>query len=62
MPIKVYRLDSSTGHKELLKEITPADPAGIFWPNNIFMTPDGKCYVYKLARFLSDLYLVEGLK
>jgi len=62
MPIKVYRLDPSTGHKELLKEITPADPAGIFWPNEITMTPDGKWYVYKLNRFLSDLYLVEGLK
>ena len=62
MPIKVYRLDLLTGHKELLKEVTPADPAGIKGPNNIFMTPDGKSYVYKLARFLSDLYLVEDLK
>jgi serine/threonine protein kinase len=62
MPIKVYRLDPSTGHKELLKEITPADPAGIFWPNETTMTPDGKWYVYKLNRFLSDLYMVEGLK
>ena len=52
MPIKVYRLDLITGHKELLKEVTPADPAGIKGPNNIFMTPDGKSYVYKLARFL----------
>src|SRR5207302_3801150 len=55
MPIKVYRLDPATGHKELLKEITPADPAGIFWPNSISMTPDGKWYVYRLARCLSDL-------
>jgi eukaryotic-like serine/threonine-protein kinase len=62
MPIKVYRLDPSTGHKELLREITPANPAGIFWPNTISVTPDGKWYVYKLDRVLSDLYLVEGLK
>jgi len=62
MPIRVYRLDPSTGRKELLHEITPADLAGIFWPNHIFMTPDGKSYVYRLSRILSDLYLVEGLK
>ena len=62
MPIRVYRLDPSTGKKELLDEITPADLSGIFWPNHIFMTPDGKSYVYRLSRILSDLYLVEGLK
>jgi len=62
LPMKVHRLDPVTGRKELLKEITPADPAGIFWPNEIRITPDGKWYVYKLQRFLSDLYLVEGLK
>jgi Tol biopolymer transport system component len=30
MPIRVYRFDPANGHKELLKEIMPADPAGIF--------------------------------
>ena len=62
MPIKVYRFDAATGRKELLKEVMPADPAGIFWPNYIFMTPDGKGYVYSVRRMLSDLYVVEGLK
>jgi eukaryotic-like serine/threonine-protein kinase len=62
MPIRIYRLDLQTGRKELLKEITPADPAGIFWPNSILMTPDGKSYVYKVQRLLTDLYLVDGLK
>jgi serine/threonine protein kinase len=62
MPIKVYRFDPSTGRRELLKEITPADPAGIFSANRIFMTPDGKGYAYSVSRVLSDLYVVEGLK
>jgi Tol biopolymer transport system component len=62
MPIKVFRLDLASGRKELLKEVMPTDPAGIFWPNSIFITPDAKGYVYKLQRHLSDLYLVEGLK
>jgi Tol biopolymer transport system component len=62
MPIRVYRFDPATGRKELLKEVMPADPVGIFWPNFILMTPDGKGYVYSVRRMLSDLYLVEGLK
>ena len=62
MPLRVYRFDPATGRKELLKEVLPVDPAGIFWPNSIFMTPDGKGYVYSVRRVLSDLYLVEGLK
>ncbi len=62
MPLKGYRLNLSNGRKELLKEVMPADTAGIFWPNSIFITPDGRGYVYKLQRILSDLYLVEGLQ
>lgn len=62
IPIKVYRLDLSTGRKDLLKEVMPTDTAGIFWPNSIIVTPDGRGYVYKLQRLLCDLYLVEGLK
>ena len=46
----------------MVKEVTPVDPAGIFWPNSILMTPDGKGYAYSVTRVLSDLYLVEGLK
>ncbi|MGH9874292.1 MAG: protein kinase domain-containing protein [Pyrinomonadaceae bacterium] len=62
MPIRVYRFDPSTGRRELLKEVVPADPAGVFWPNSIFMTPDGKGHVHSFRRVLSDLYVVEGLK
>jgi len=62
IPIKVYRLDPATGRKELLKEVMPADPSGIFWPNTILVTPDGKGYVASFRRMLSDLYVVGGLK
>jgi Tol biopolymer transport system component len=62
MSIRVYRFDPSTGRRELLKEIMPADLAGVFGFNRIFMTPDGKGYAYSVSRVLSDLYVVEGLK
>ncbi len=62
LPIKVYQLDLTTGRKEPVKEVLPADQSGILWPPRIFLTPDGKWYIYHLRRNLSDLYLVEGVK
>jgi hypothetical protein len=54
-------LDLSTGRKALFKEVVPSDLAGIIRPPSVFLTPDGKGHIYELTRFLSDLYLVEGL-
>jgi Tol biopolymer transport system component len=62
VPAKIYRLDLSTGRKELFKEVVPSDPAGIVRPPSLFLTPDGKWCLYELTRFLSDLYVVEELK
>jgi len=62
MPIRVYRFDPSNGNKERLKEIMPADPAGIFGYHYVFLTPDGKGYAYSVSRMFTDLYVVEGLK
>ncbi|MDQ5846226.1 MAG: hypothetical protein M3539_13130, partial [Acidobacteriota bacterium] len=61
LPVRVFKLDVNTGHKELWKELAPADPAGILGAINPQVTPDGKSYVYAFTRYLSDLYLVEGL-
>jgi eukaryotic-like serine/threonine-protein kinase len=62
MPIRVYRFDPVAGRKELLKEVIPSDPAGVFRPNAFYITPDGKGYAYSVSRYFSDLYLVKGLK
>ncbi len=61
-PAKIYRLDISSGRKELWKEILPSDPAGLYDIPRILLTADGKSYAYSYARLLSELYLVEGLK
>jgi len=62
LPAKVFRIDLTTGRRELVKQITPLDPAGVFSIDPILMTRDGKTYVYSYRRLLSELYLVEGLK
>jgi hypothetical protein len=60
----VEKLDLSTGHKELLREIAVADPAGVFsyGLSHLFLTPDGKGYFYGYGRMLSELYLVDSLR
>ena len=56
---RVYRVDLSSGRKELWKEFTPSAGADIFVIN---LTPDGKSWVYGLDRYASDLFLVDGLR
>ena len=62
LPARVVQIDIATGQRKPLKELYPADAAGIDTISGILMTPDAKSYVYAYVRTLSDLYLVEGLK
>ena len=62
LPAKVFRIDLATGKRELVRQVTPLDPAGVFSIDPILMTRDGKAYVYSYRRHLSELYFVEGLK
>jgi Tol biopolymer transport system component len=59
----IYRIELATGRRELWKEITPDDPAGVIEMGSLNLTPDGRAYGYQVIRAItSDLYLVEGLK
>jgi eukaryotic-like serine/threonine-protein kinase len=61
MPARVFRLEISSGKKELWKTLMPADAAGV--PEiGVVPTPSGEAYAYSYVRTLSDLYLVGGLK
>jgi eukaryotic-like serine/threonine-protein kinase len=61
-PIKVYRLNVLTGQRQLFREMTPPDVAGLQNISQIHFSSDGRAYVYSYARLLSELYLVKGLK
>ena len=61
VPVRIYRLNYETGAKELLREIMPSDPAGMLSSPRVLITPDGKSYIYQFERYLSELYLVDGL-
>jgi hypothetical protein len=61
-PARVFRLDVATGRREIWKELTPGDPAGIsvLTPNAI--SADGQTVLFLYGRSLADLYLAEGLR
>ena len=62
LPVRISRLDLSTGRREPWKELKPPDPVGVSGVTSILLTPDGQSYAYNYGRMLSDLYLVDGLK
>jgi len=62
LPAKITRVDLATDRRQPFKEIAPADPAGAQSIPSMRFSADGKSYAYALGRFLSDLYVVDGLK
>jgi Tol biopolymer transport system component len=60
--VKVYRLNILTGQRQLFREMTPPDVAGLQSISHIHFSSDGRAYVYSYTRLLSELYLVKGLK
>jgi eukaryotic-like serine/threonine-protein kinase len=62
VPALVYRVELSTGHRQLWKELNPPDPAGINFIRTPHISADGKAYAYNYSRVLSELFLVDGLK
>jgi len=62
LPIRVYRLDPISGHKEMVKELTPADAAGLISAPKILLTPDGKWLCHAMRRNLTTLFLANGLR
>jgi Tol biopolymer transport system component len=60
LPLQIYRVEVATGRRELWKTVAPADLTGVF-ESDLLLIPNGT-YVLNVKRWLSDLYLVEGLK
>jgi eukaryotic-like serine/threonine-protein kinase len=58
----VYKLDLTTGKRELVTTLAPSDPAGVTAVLNVRMTPDGKTYAYSYDLELSDLFIVENVR
>ena len=62
VPARVFRIELASGKRTLWKELSPADPVGIFFIRPPHIAYDGKSYAYNYGRILSDLYVADGLK
>ncbi|HEY6138045.1 MAG TPA: hypothetical protein VI670_09810, partial [Thermoanaerobaculia bacterium] len=62
LPARVYRVNLATGARELWREFTPADPAGVYRLAPICIAPDANAYAYNARRTLSDLFVADGLR
>jgi serine/threonine protein kinase/Tol biopolymer transport system component len=61
-PAQVFRLDLSTGRREIWKELVPGDPAGITSLSPAAISEDGQTVLFGYGRYLAALYLAEGLR
>jgi Tol biopolymer transport system component len=60
-PLQIFKVDTATGARTLVREVSPTDAAGAGNMGTIVMTADASTTVYSHHRVLSDLYLVTGL-
>ena len=62
LPAQVRRCPAGEGRCEKVRELMPADPAGLTGIFAAVLTADARGYAYGYRRVLSDLYLVDGLR
>jgi len=60
--LAIIRVDLATGARTTHHTIRPADPGGIMDLSPAKVTPDGQTYAYGYRRYLSDLFVVTGLR
>ena len=61
LPGAILRTDLATGRVEVLRQLQPADPTGVWRIHTVAVTPDGRQWAYTASRWLGDLYVYSGL-
>jgi serine/threonine protein kinase/Tol biopolymer transport system component len=62
IPARVFRVDMATTKRTLVAELAVPDRTGLTGIRYIQITADGKSYAYGFSRFLTELYMIDGLK
>jgi len=60
--VQIVRVDVANGAIKPVREIVPNDLVGLKQRPLCLVSPDGRTIVYVTKRYLTDLYLVEGLR
>jgi Tol biopolymer transport system component len=58
----VVRMEIESGKRQTVYTLSPGDLSGTGGIGGVRITPDGKHYTFTVARTLSDLFTVEGLR
>jgi Tol biopolymer transport system component len=61
-PASIWKVDLRTGRREPWKELPLQDRAGVSSLRAVVLSPESQAYSYTYQQFLTDLYLVQGLK
>lgn len=62
LPSRIFRIDTATGKRQLVRELVPGDLAGVSQLQTVVTTPEAQSFVYSYQQALYELYVVEGLK
>ncbi len=62
IPSLVELVDLSTGRRTRVRELSPADRAGVVQISQVAFSDDGKSYAYSYSQNVSRLALIEGVK
>ena len=62
VPTRVERLEVATGKRTLLREVGPADRAGVAVVSPVLLSADEKSYTYSAMRQAGYLFTVDGVK
>lgn len=62
MPFRFEQLDLASGRRVLVREVAPADRAGVISGGRGTMTVDARAYAYGYSRMTSQLFVVEGAR
>jgi len=62
LPLRVYRLEISTGKMTLLRELNPSDRAGVVSIAPVVARRDASAFAFSYDQTLSVLYVISGLK
>jgi Tol biopolymer transport system component len=62
LPARLYRVDVTSGRRELVRELAPHDPEATSTLTCDSISADGKTLVYVHTTSLAQLYLAEGLR
>ncbi len=62
LPTRVSKLDVATGRREPWRDLLPPDSAGVVSIRPPAIAADGSVCVYSYSRFISELFIVKGLR